>query len=235
MNITIRSAVAAALLGAVSLGLAGAAGAAPLNDPKGICSSPNADGMCVYGYAGPSHSVDVTIPADNPQEQAIVDYVGKAIDDFEADAGPHGTLDNPLPLEDLTISSTQSHSAATHSVVLTLDQMVRGAAHPADWYRTFVWNDAAKAPVTFDTLFRPGTAPLDVIAPIVAQQLSAQAGQPLTIDPSDGMNAQNYQNFAITDDAVVFYFDRDQMHPAMGATQVSVPRSAIAGLLVPGL
>lgn len=239
MNMTIRAAIAATLLGAATLGLAGAASGAPLNDPKGLCEVHDQSGNCMYGYAGPSHSVDVVIPANAPQEQAIVDYVGKAIDDFEADAGPLGTLDDPLPLEDLDVTSTQYGSgpqgAGTQSVVVKLDQMLRYAAHPATWYKAFSYNDVTKAPITLDTLFRPGTTPLDVIAPIVAQHMSATAGQPITIDPADGHNPANYQNFAITDDAVIFFFDRDQMHPAYDATEVSVPRSAIANMLNPGI
>ncbi len=135
MNKTIRAAIAATMLGAATLGLAGVASAAPLNDPKGLCEYHDQSGNCMYGYAGPSHNVDVVIPANSPQEQAIVDYVGKAIDDFEADAGPVGTLDDPLPLEDFEATSSHYGSGApgagTQTVVVKLDQMLRYAAHPA--------------------------------------------------------------------------------------------------------
>jgi hypothetical protein len=54
-----------------------------------------------------------------------------------------------------------------------------------------------------------GAKPLDVISPIVAQQMSATAGQPVSINP---------------DDAVIYFFGQNQMHPAFGATEVSVPQ-----------
>jgi len=61
-------------------------------------------------------------------------------------------------------------------------------------------------------------------------------GQPVTIDPAAGLDPANYQSFAITNDAVIFFFDRDELVPAYGTTaQVSVPRSAIADMLNPGI
>lgn len=59
--------------------------------------------------------------------------------------------------------------------------------------------------------------------------------EPITIDPALGLDAANYQNFAITDDAVIFFFDQNALMPALGATEVSVPRTAIADLLAPGI
>lgn len=239
MKDIVRAVIVALMVGAAALGLTGVAAAAPLNDPKGLCQSQNEAGDCLYGYAGPSHSVDVVIPAGSPQEQAIIDYVGSAVDLFEADAGPSGTLDDPLPLEALEVSSTQYTSGApgsgTQSVVVKLYQSLRIAPHPATWYKSFNYNNATKAPITFDTLFRPGTKPLEAIMPIVARQMSDAAGQPITIEPSTGLDAANYHDFAITDDAVIFFFGKNQIHPAYDAIEVSVPRSAIADMLNPGI
>jgi len=47
------------------------------------------------------------------------------------------------------------------------------------------------------------------------------------------MDPARYQNFAITDDAVIFYFGRGELLPSYaGATSVSVPRAAIPPLRV---
>ncbi|WP_422745210.1 esterase [Mycobacterium sp. WMMD1722] len=240
MRNTVRAALIAAIIGGTAVGLSGAATAAPLNDPRGLCASHDDAGNCVFGWAGPSHSVDGVFPSNYPQEQAVVDYLTKAVDEFEADSGPLGTLDEPLPPEDFSATGTRYTSGdaatGTQSVVVEVDQMVRGAAHPAAWYKSFTYDMATKAPVTFDTLFRPGTKPLEVIMPIAQQQLSAGAGQPVTIDPALGLDPANYQSFALTDDAVVFFIDRNGLVPAYGTTaKVSVPRSAVADLLTPGL
>ena len=235
----LRAALVAATVTGAALGLAGGATAAPLHDPLGLCATHNAEGECLYGAAGPSRSIDVTFPAGGPQEQQIVDYATKTVNDFTDMAGPLGTLDNPLPLEDLTITGTRYTSGTpqtgTQSVVLEVNQMIRGAAHPMDWYQSFTYNDATQAPVTFGTLFRPGTAPLPVIVPIVERQLSEQAGAPITLDPAIGLDPANYQSFAVTDDAVLFFFGKNEIHAAYGATSVSVPRTAIADLLTPGI
>ena len=45
------------------------------------------------------------------------------------------------------------------------------------------------------------------------------------------MTRPNYQNFAITDDALIFYFAQGELLPSFaGATQVQVPRNAIPPL-----
>ena len=50
---------------------------------------------------------------------------------------------------------------------------------------------------------------------------------------STGLDPSHYQNFAITDDQLIFYFAQGEMLPAFaGATQAQVPRSAIPPLAV---
>ena len=51
-----------------------------------------------------------------------------------------------------------------------------GGVHPQTWYKSFNWDIAKKAPITFDTLFKPGTKPLDVIYPVVEQYLTEATG-----------------------------------------------------------
>ena len=51
-----------------------------------------------------------------------------------------------------------------------------GGAHPQTYYQSFNWDVAKRAPITFDTLFKPGTKPLDVIYPAVEQDLQKQQG-----------------------------------------------------------
>jgi hypothetical protein len=50
----------------------------------------------------------------------------------------------------------------------------------------------------------------------------------LNIAPAVLYDPNNYQNFAVTNDGVIFFFGQGQMLPdAAGANQVLVPRSAI--------
>ena len=78
------------------------------------------------------------------------------------------------------------------------------------------------APITFDTSFKPGTKPVDV------QHELEKRG--VAVLPSfNDFGVHGYQNFAITDDAVIFFFDHDFLHEGPG--KVSVPRTEIAALL----
>ena len=107
-----------------------------------------------------------------------------------------------------------------------------GGAHPQTWYKTFNYNVATRAPITFDTLFKPGSKPLDVIFPIVQRELQKQSGVEQAITPAVGLDPAHYQNFAITDDSVIFFFGQGELLPeAAGASQANVPRSAVAALL----
>jgi hypothetical protein len=70
-----------------------------------------------------------------------------------------------------------------------------------------------------------------VIFPIVQRELERQTGIVGTIPLGDGLDPSHYQNFAITDDAVIFYFGQGELLPVdAGATSASVPRSAIPPL-----
>ena len=74
--------------------------------------------------------------------------------------------------------------------------------------------------------------PLKTVFPIVQSELQKQTGQPVSIAPSAGYDPMNYQNFAVTNDGVIFFFSQGQLLPeAAGATQVLVPRSAIDPML----
>jgi len=52
------------------------------------------------------------------------------------------------------------------------------------------------------------------------------------IPPSVGLDPNKYQNFALTDDAVLFFFSQGELFAeAAGPVQASVPRSTLAAQL----
>jgi hypothetical protein len=107
-----------------------------------------------------------------------------------------------------------------------------GGAHPVTWYKAFDYNLDSAQPITFDTLFKPASKPLTVIFPIVQSQLARQTGQPSLISQGEGMDSSHYQNFAITDNELIFFFSQGELLPSVaGANVVHVPRSAVAGVL----
>ena len=119
----------------------------------------------------------------------------------------------------------------TESLVFEVYQNV-GGAHPQTYYQSFNWNLATKAPITFDSLFKPGTKPLDVIYPAVNDDLFRTQGVLNAVPQSVGLDPANYQNFALTDDKVLFFFSQGQLlAESAGPVQASVPRAAVAPML----
>jgi Protein of unknown function (DUF3298) len=189
--------------------------------------------MCHVHATGPTYTVNMTFPADYPDEQALTDYVAQNRDGFVNVAQSSGSRDQPYQLE----ATTEQHSAGqpphnSRSVVLKLFQDA-GGAHPSIWYKAFNYNLGTKQPITFDNLFAPDAKPLDSIFPIVQRDLARQTPLGAAILPSTGLDSSHYQNFAITDDQLIFYFAPGEMLPAFaGPAQAQVPRSAIPPLAV---
>ena len=127
-------------------------------------------------------------------------------------------------------ATSEQHSSGqpphnTRSVVLKFFQDL-GGTHPSTWYKAFNYNLGTKQPITFDTLFAPGTTPLDSIFPIVQRELERQSALGAAILPSTGHDPSHYQNFAITDDAADLLLRAGRAaavvrrrHPGPGAAQ----------------
>ena len=226
-----RYLIAAAVLAApVLLGWPAAA------EPPSCASLGGAVGagqMCRLQATGPTYTLNMTFPADYPDEQALTDYITQNRDGFVNVAQSSRGRDQPFQLE----ATTEQHSAGqpphdTRSVVLKFFQDLGGVA-PSTWYKAFNYNLGTKQPITFDNLFAPGTTPLDNIFPIVQRELQRQNPLGAAILPSTGLDPSHYQNFAITDDQLIFYFAPGEMVPAIvGSVQAQVPRNAIPPLAI---
>ncbi|ASW96692.1 esterase [Mycobacterium intracellulare] len=226
-----RYLIAAALLAtAVLLGWPAAA------EPPSCASlggSVEAGQMCRVHATGPNYMLTMTFPTDYPDQQALTDYITQNRDGFVNVAQSSGGRDQPYQLE----ATTDQHSAGqpphnTRSVVLKFFQDV-GGTRSSTWYKAFNYNLGTKQPITFDTLFPPGTTPLDAIFPIVQRDLERQTPLGAAILPSTGHDPSHYQNFAITDDQLIFYFAPGEMLPAFGGpAQAQVPRNAIPPLAI---
>jgi uncharacterized protein DUF3298 len=210
--------------------------------PRSVSAPPSCAGlggtieagqMCHVHATGPTYMLDMTFPADYPDEQALTDYITQNRDGFVNVAQSSGGRDQPYQME----ATTEQHTAGqpphnTRSVVLKLFQDL-GGSRPTTWYKAFNYNLGARQPITFDNLFAPGTTPLDSIYPIVQRDLQRQTALGATILPSTGLDPSHYQNFAITDDQLIFYFAPGEVLPAFaGPVQAQVPRNAIPPLAV---
>jgi hypothetical protein len=226
-----RSFRVAAFLAAAVVGLAGSAGAAaqsPCVDFGGTLDG----NMCRVHTATDAYRVDIAFPVDYADAQPMMDYLRQTRDGFLNVSQMPGSTGLPYSL-DITSDEFRSGRApgGTQSVALKIYQNV-GGAHPLTWYKAFNYNLDTHQPITYDTLFTPGSKPLPEIMPIVQKEIDTQLGYHVPV--SDGLDPSNYQNFALTDSELIFYFGQNEMLPsAAGAMVVHVPRSAVAPMLVP--
>ena len=86
-----------------------------------------------------------------------------------------------------------------------------GGAHPQTFYKSFNWDQGYRTPITIDNLFREGTQPFPVIFPIVQTELQKQVGESVAISPSVGLDPSKYENFAITNDTLIFFFSQGEL------------------------
>lgn len=222
-----RIAIAAALaIGA--LVTSPSASAAP-DSCAALSGAVQADGLCRVQVSESEYTMDLTFPLDYPDEAAIVDYLTQTRDGFVNVS----QMPDPRNLpHEMDVTAESFRSARTRSVVLTLFQDV-GSAHPTTWYKSFTYDIERGRPVTFDSLFAPDARPLDVIFPLVQRSLESQTELAGSISAGDGRDPSHYQNFAITDDSLIFYFGRAELLPSYaGETSVTLSRNEIPPLQV---
>ncbi|WP_197373863.1 esterase [Mycolicibacterium baixiangningiae] len=224
--------VAALLTATVLSGWAGTGVASAQTACADLGGALNAEQSCQVHSSTPTYTVDFSFPAGYPDEQAVSAYLTQTRDGFANVSEMPGSRGLPYVLD---AKGTAYHSGlaprGTQSLVLEVYQNV-GGAHPQTWFKAFTYDLGTRAPITFDTLFRPGTRPVDLVFPAVQRDLQNKTGVDQPVLPGDGLDPQRYQNFAVTDDAVIFFFGQGELLPeAAGATQATVPRAVLAPIL----
>jgi hypothetical protein len=187
------------------------------------------DQTCHVHATTSTYQINMTFPLDYPDILAVTDFLKKDRDpflDWVAKIGPSERRGRPY-LYAVTVETYRSgtRDSGTQSLVLDIDNDTGLAhqGHPNTTFRAFNFDLGKRAPISFDTLFKPGTKPLEVLDPIVRRELDA---------PTADLDETKYQNFAITDDAVIFFFGQDQVvQDNRGSKEVNVPRAELASLL----
>ncbi|MET0452948.1 MAG: esterase [Mycobacterium sp.] len=215
---------AVAVLGWSGVGVASAA------PPKcaDLGGAIDADQTCQIQATDPAYTMSISYPIDYPDVQAVFDYVKQTRDGFLNVAKMPDSRSQPYELE---TTETEFNSAVpprgTQSVVFKTYQGV-GGAHPTTFYKSFTWDQGLRKPITIDTLFREGTQPFPIILPLVQADVDRQLGQSMPISPEVGLDPTKYQNFAITNDSLIFFFGQGDILPeAAGALQVTIPRGPV--------
>ena len=220
-----------AVVVALVLGSSAVAAAAPKDycaDIKGA----NSGTVCQIAITDPGYTVDISFPSNFPDMKSVTEFVAKTRDAFLNVAKSSSPRDAPYAL-DITPTTYTSlvPPRGQLSVVLKVYQNT-GGAHPQTSFKSFAWDQTYRKLITYETLWQPEADPLPVVFPVVQSELQKQTGEPVPISPAAGLDPANYQNFAITNDGVIFFFSQGGLLPdAAGAMQVLVPRSVIVPLL----
>jgi Protein of unknown function (DUF3298) len=184
---------------------------------------------CRVQSATATYKIDMSFPLDYPDPQAVTGFLTQDRERFVnwvAQYGQRDARDRPFVYR-VTAKTYRSGTPilGTQSLVLEIDNDTGFAhqGHPDTTFQAFNYDLGKHVPITFDTLFKPGTKPLEVLNPIVQRKFDALP---------DDLDVHAYQNFAITDDAVIFFFGQDQVvHDNGGPHQISVPRAVLQPLL----
>jgi uncharacterized protein DUF3298 len=223
MKIRTTTAIVAAL--AAALLTAGVSAAATDSACDALGGTAGADQICHVQTAKDDYTLDFRFPVDYADQPALTDALTQERDDFVD--WFKGMKSNPVPGE-LDIIGKAYQSAGTQSVVLTIGN--QSGVHPTTTYKSLNYDLTRHVPITFETLFKPGTQPMTVLNPIVEREVNKHGG-PGALTLTD-LGADAYRSFAITDDAVIFFFNQDELLSHVdGTLTVKVPRTELAGLL----
>lgn len=187
------------------------------------------DQTCHVRSVTPSYKIDISFPLDYPDLRAVTDFLKRdraSFTDWVAELGPRQRRGRPYEYA-VTAKTYRSGTpeSGTQSLVLTIDNDTGAAneGHPDTTFAGFTFDLGKHSPITFDTLFRPGSQPLDVLNPMVENKFHAA--------PRD-LTEQIYQNFALTDEAVIFFFGQNQVVTDFnGPHRLVVPRTELGSLL----
>jgi uncharacterized protein DUF3298 len=184
--------------------------------------------VCHVRSTTSTYTINVEFPVDYPDQQPVADYLTQLRNDFVKFSQLPAARDWPEPYQ-LVGEGKTYRSASTQSLVLRMGQDAE--PHPVAWFKAFNYDLNKRVPITFDTLFKPGSNPLDIVYPSVLRTVQARSGSAAPT-VNGGLDVSNYQNFAITDDAVIFYFSQGQvLSHADGEFEVPVPRADLASVL----
>jgi len=186
--------------------------------------------LCTVHTETPNYTIDMSFPVDYPDQRAVVDVLTNQRDGFIALIDDPPVRDVPKAL-DIKSQTFRSGTPSSGTESLVFEEYVNfGGAHPVTNYEALNFDLGKKAPISFDTLFKPGADPVTVLDPLVAAELTKQLPG---VDVGDNsIGAEMYKNFALTDDAVLFFISQGQWTiSAAGPQTVSIPRAELASIL----
>lgn len=187
-------------------------------------------GLCTVHTETPNYTIDMSFPVDYPDQDAVGQVLTTQRDEFIALVEEPPVRDVPKAL-DIKSQTFLSGTPPAGTESLVFEEYVNfGGAHPVTNYDALNFDLGTKAPITFDTLFKPGAGTVAVLDRLVAADLEKQF--PSVTVGDNPVGAQMYTNFALTDDAVLFFLSQGQwIISAAGPQTVSIPRAELTSIL----
>jgi hypothetical protein len=191
----------------------------------------DAKGICRANISGHGYEIRFTFPVDYPDQKTLSDYLTHRREEFIGVAAERLRDGRPYEL-DTVADAYHSGTAASGTKSLVFKQYSdSGGAHPTTNFQAFTYDQAKGAAVTLDTLFKRGVDPVAVLDPIVRREFEKVSDDYGPVGENT-LGASTYQNFALTDDAVIFFIGQGQWLPqAAGPRKVSVLRTDLESLL----
>jgi hypothetical protein len=186
------------------------------------------DQICHVRSATATYTLDFSFPVDYPDQQALTEFLKRRRDEFVDWVAQQPARVRSFPYELNIVGKTYHSGFGTQSLVLDVGADI--GVHPVTTFKTFNYDVTKQSPLTFDKLFKRGSNPLQVLNPIVQRELDKHASAMPSAASRLGVDA--YQNFASTDDAVIFFFDQDELLPhEEGPFEVTVTRTELGSIL----
>ena len=187
-------------------------------------------GLCTVHTETPDYTIDMSFPVDYPDHGAVEDVLTDQRDEFIDLVDDSPARDVPKAL-DIKSQTFRSGTASSGTESLVFEEYVNfGGAHPVTNYDALNYDLGKKAPITFDTLFNQEADPVATLDRLVAADLEKQL--PSVTVGENPIGARMYRNFALTDDAVLFFLSQGQWTiSAAGPRTVSIPRAELASIL----
>ena len=186
--------------------------------------------LCTVHTETPNYTIDMSFPVDYPDQGAVADVLTNQRDQFIELVEEPLVRDVPKAL-DIKSQTFRSGTPTSGTESLVFEEYNNfGGAHPVPNYEALNFDLGKKAPITFDTLFKPGSDAVAVLDPLVQAELTNQL--PGATVGDNPVGAEMYNNFALTDDAVLFFISQGQWTiSAAGPQTVSIPRAELASIL----
>ncbi|MCC6800531.1 MAG: DUF3298 and DUF4163 domain-containing protein [Anaerolineae bacterium] len=191
-------------------------------------------------------SLTVEVNIDYPLELTTAyPVIEEAVDRFLVEeramflaplSDPEFVYYSPGPMTLLVQYETESFSEDYLSLKFTV-YTFSGGAHGMTYFETMTFDLVKEIQLALSDLFLPEKDFLEVIAPIAQAAVAEQLGDMADADwiaQGAGPVLENYQNWMLTPDALVFTFEPYQVAAyAAGPQTVTIPLADIADILAP--